>query len=123
MVYLIIPSDNSNLEIDPKYLSLKLRERWPMIDIKYEKSYPMMLLEWQIIDDSINHVGTLHSDKRTIAIDDYPQGIAEFTIWYKKIIAYDHEIFIYHDGNAEMAVKVTNETSLDRIKNQLDSET
>lgn len=120
MPYLIIPSDVADFEIDPAYLSFKLHEYWPMTEIRQGVPDTAILLEWEITARRVNHVGMLHSDKRTLTVDDYPAGVAEFAVWYKKVIAEKNDIFICHDSDASLMIRITSETTMTEIKDRLE---
>ena len=119
MPYLIMPGDASNFEVDPTSLSLKLREHWPTTEITQDVPDAVALLEWKIIAGNINQIGALHSDKRTLTVDDDPAGVSEFAVWYKKVIAEKHDLFIYHDSDASLEVRVTSETKVTEIEGRL----
>ena len=120
MPYFIIPRENSDLEIDPDFLSRQLTEKWPMVEFRQSVPNDPFLMEWAINAGRINHVGMLHDDRRTIAVDDFPTGISEFALWYRNIIPEKHEIFLYHDSDASLEVRITRETSANEILEQLE---
>jgi hypothetical protein len=122
MPYFIIPSENSDLEVDPDFLSRQLIEQWPMVEFRQPMPNETILLEWEIKAGKINHVGTLHSNKGTLAIDDYPLGVSEFALWYRQIIPEKYDIFLCHDSDASLEVRITRETSANEILKQLESD-
>jgi hypothetical protein len=120
MPYFIMPAEDSDFEIEPTRLSLKLREQWSMIDFIQNIPDTKILLEWEITSGNINHTGTLHNDKRTLVIDDYPAGVSEFAVWYKNVIAEKLDIFVYHDSVASLEVRITSETKVTEVRDQLE---
>ena len=122
MPYFIIAGENSDLQIDPDLLSRCLIEQWPMVEFRQAMPNDPFLLEWTINAGRINHVGMLHGDRKTIAIDDYEMGVAEFSLWYRKIIPEKHEIFLYHDSDASLEVIITRAITANKILQQLASD-
>jgi len=123
MSYLIIPSESSDLYLDPEKMSEQLRKKWPMVEFRHETFSENILLEWEIRAEDVNHVGMIHNDNRTLTIDDDPAGVAQFTIWYRQIIPEKHDIFIYHDSDAEMEVRITIESLATEVEEHLKGNT
>lgn len=121
MPYLIILGDNSDLEVDPHDLSRQLCKQWSEVQFKQEMPNAAMLLEWKLKAGKINHVGQLHNDKKTLTIDDYPAGVSEFAVWYRKIIPEKFDVFLYHDSDANLEIRITSETNANEVEKQLES--
>lgn len=123
MPYLIMPDDSAEFEIDPEDLSRRLHDQWPMVEFASERPDSEAILQWNIIAGNVNHQGELLRDKRTIIIDDYPPGVAEFAAWYAKVFAENQDLFIYHDLDAELEVRITSASTISEIQDRLEGKT
>jgi hypothetical protein len=87
VVYMISPLEKSELRIHPDDFTDKLIHRWI-----HATAQPVTLdndpyiLRWSIEFRNHRQLGGLQADYQTISIEDFPDGTADFALWYRTII-------------------------------------
>jgi hypothetical protein len=121
MAYLIVTAEeNSTIEekhyqIQIEDFALRLRERWADVEIQGQL-FPgdTYLLNWSIAIGNFRLVGGIQGDRRTITLEDFPEGAIQFAVWYRSITPLTYRLFISHDssGNEYEVLSITTESEL-----------
>ena len=92
MVELTPPS--VTLDIDPAWLTDRLREQWPDVQLNTREPRPQAyLLDWRMTMEGKIVSGALHRDRYAVVItgdDAYP-----FAAWYRSIVASEQPLYLY----------------------------
>jgi len=115
MPYFFIIDEETDFAIDVENFAKQLRASWPSVrfeDIKITND--PFLLHWSLREGEIDHVGSLHRDRRTISVDDYPKGVARFALWIRAFLPEQHKLMLYHDSS-DIAVEITPKTQAEDL--------
>lgn len=99
------------LSIDPLWLADQLQAHWPQIQFNVRQPRPASyLLDWLLPATKSPLTGGLHRDGYGLFITGQnEQAIAEFTVWYRSIIAPEHVLRFYEwaDTGIEITSNIT----------------
>lgn len=102
MPYFIYLNERAEFVFDIENFQKVLLAKW--LDVNFEEDVTQNVnphFSWNVEINGDFERCSLHSDLRTISIDGYPEGVAPFAIWYRKLIPLHYRVFISHDSSDE----------------------
>lgn len=117
MAYFIMLNEASSFKLDLQTFVTQLRHDWKDIAILNPSKNPYLtdnpyLVEWEImINEEFPLTGELHEDAKTISLEDQSlEDIADFAVWYRKLVPAHEEVFIFHDSSDKQSKILENTT-------------
>jgi len=116
MPYFITFEDHVEYALNVAEFTKQLKTRWSSVefeDIDPEEGF--YVLRWWLHEDNVDHVGGLHSDHQTIDLDDFPEGIAPFVVWFRSIVPSQYRLMLAHDSSSD-EIELTENLTADEIE-------
>lgn len=121
MLYVIYTVQPPGLHLDALAFAELLRSRWEDFELGYvDTQSSSITLRWNISLGEYSLVGPIHADDQTITIDDSPEGVATFAIWFRSAIPSTVELYLADDSSGE-EIMLETDLTVDQLLTLMDS--
>jgi hypothetical protein len=121
MIFIIYTVQPPGLHLDALAFSELLRSRWEDFELGYvDTQSSSVTLRWNIGLGEYSLVGPINADDQTIAIDDFPEGVATFATWLRSAIPPTVELYLADDSSGNEILLETSFT-VDQLLKLMDS--
>jgi len=109
MPYFIDSLDTLDFEFDVDEFADQLRARWQSVREDTFDQSGLFAGCWLVDFGSTGHLMiTLHKDQKSVSIDDADvYSIAQFALWYRKLIPVHYSLYLYHDSWGDELVEIS----------------
>lgn len=115
MAYFISLHDDVDLKIEPKFLENNLKARWALVEFdNFNFVNNPYILSWAIDFNGSRLLGGLHKDRQGVSLDNDPESVAIFAIWYRSLIPAQYQLFIFHDSS-DREIEINSNISADEL--------
>lgn len=111
------PKDDDKWLMNPEQFSHKLIEKWPSAKFTKPSQDSNYVLEWNIsISEAISSFGAIGTNPPLIVIHGGDLSlIAQFVIWCRKLIPFDHELQLLISSNNREPLDLDKTTTYEDI--------
>lgn len=106
----------SELKLDVNSFAEGLRLKWPNISITLTPGSKYNIVEWEVLkgDGTYGVRGSLEANQQIVSLDGTTADLAEFVLWYRKLIPSQYRLFFFHES-LYTCLEIKQDTTLDEI--------
>ncbi|MBE2314956.1 hypothetical protein DVA67_003155 [Solirubrobacter sp. CPCC 204708] len=96
--FLVSPSSDTPWSLDPEAFALRLKARWPEIEVR-ELEDSLNALSFRVpVDGDYPPLGHLMSDGQAVTLEGGLAESAEVAAWMREIVEPEQELLFYDEG-------------------------